>query len=121
MTYMQLLGGESGPLCPYMIQVVPPADPRGQAHRRATALVNKVYDEFHDRRDADGEMSAEDEKLYDERVLASPYDIDRMSLFHESATPAEHMRTGDWVEAWWFQCRCCGFVLPAARQSRSPR
>lgn len=126
MAYVKML--DSGPLCPYSMSG-PPGHPNIAQHRRATEIANVVYEEFADRRDADSELSAEDQKLHDERLMhayveelgihvANPHEIDWMRLYRESASPMSGPgfggpQIGYFVEAWWFQCLCCGFVLPA--------
>lgn len=126
MTYIEIGSGESGPLCPYSRSGIM-ADEHVVFHREAVRLSDLIWEEYADRRDSDGEMSAEDEKEESQRIcdsyaenlgvrVGSQWDIDRMFLYHETIVPSvlgRGYKHGRYISAWWFQCQGCGFILPA--------
>lgn len=116
--------GGNGPLCPY-VGAGHPGEPHAERHRAAVTIENDVYEAFDGLRDADGELSAEDEARYTQEILerlerelgftgSSYWDFARMRLYSATATPMSRVAQRGYVEAWWFQCQGCGFVLPAS-------
>lgn len=93
------------PLCP--MSAGPVASP---AHQ----IVNRTLDGFYEAadRNADGEMPEPLDRAY--HAAAHERMSDRMRLYVASAnhiTPAGFKT----IEAYYFQCGVCGFVLPSTR------
>ncbi|WP_431728606.1 hypothetical protein [Verrucosispora sp. TAA-831] len=98
------------PLCPNTGPVA------NEAHQTYTRTLNAFYDAA-DKND-DSEMPEAVEKAYQGAAYGRM--TDRMDLFRYGvgfAQGSQYVR----VESWWWQCRICGFVLPAQRTPENTR
>jgi hypothetical protein len=108
MSYVETLGSDR-PLCPNDISF-----PLNQFH----AERNRLLDEFYNaaEKDAEGEFTSPE---VNEAYGTAAYGKDRrgkgMLLYRTSVTPMHQAALFGTVEAWWFRCQICGFVLPAQR------
>lgn len=104
--------GNDEPLCPMSNGF--DVSPQAQLH----AFKNKLLDEFYGKfeKDDDGEfLNEESGKAYYEVAYESRFN-DRMKLFTATSTPLKEPTS--YVEAFWYQCLVCGFVLSAVGGSR---
>lgn len=131
MTYINQ--SDNGPLCPYVARSAG-GEGYHEVHRKAVTIANEIYYTLREHRDDEGEWEDGYEEIYEQRVMnayrdqLSPinvrqhYDFDRMSLYAHQVParpgPGIGIGSGDTIEAWYFQCNGCGFVLPAVRNKR---
>ena len=101
---------DSGPLCPQSIRF-----PGNKLHELAVNFANVAYDKVS--KDADGEVD-ETDAVYN---AVTELERDRMQL-HRISTMIrpggrgwEYSRGNplSYIEAWYFVCPTCGFILPA--------
>jgi hypothetical protein len=97
----------SKPLC--TAHVTWPGGTNAQIHATANRVLDALYDALP--KDGEGELIAEADELYAKASAAVP---DRMELHVDSV----YVQYGRWktsIEAFYFVCHGCGYVLPAAR------
>lgn len=104
--------------------VLCPQEPTGERHREWVSIQNTIYARY-EQRDSDGEPL--DEEGYSEEVRLAGEDMgiysptpSYMNLYHVATltTHAALERQNEWVEAWFFKCPVCNFVLPAQAVKR---
>lgn len=95
---------KNGPLCPNESRVA-----RHPAHAVADLFADRlnVSLERHIGKDGEGQLVPAAEDIYDDVVYADH----GMRLFLAEAQPVQDVRTT--VQAYYWQCPICGFVLPA--------
>jgi hypothetical protein len=102
------ISDDERPLCPNI------GWPGNPAHELRTRVLNAFYNAAE--KDAEGEMTGTAEAAYSEAAYGSGTD-ERMHLYREGVA-ALYGGSYVTVEAWWFKCPICGFVLPANRIER---
>lgn len=108
---MTLIKTSSGPLCPMSY-----GPNMAQQHATMTHVSNCV---FHAMKPMVNEESGEAPPDVETVSLAAQYGYDPshagMRLYRAEASLAQVVMGGmPVIEAWYFQCEVCGFVLPAA-------
>jgi hypothetical protein len=104
--------GQDRPLCPNDISF-----PLNQFHYERTRLLDAFYNAAE--KDDDSEfVSPEVDKAYYETAYGKDRSGTGMRLFHEAVTPMGAQFPFIRVEAWYFRCPICGFVLPANQDNR---
>jgi hypothetical protein len=98
---MSLVDHLNGPLCPQSYS------PMAAAHALAIEFQNAAYRAAP--KDDDGEMPPQAEAMY--AALSS----DRMCLYVENSGTHVYGGQAVSVQAWYWRCLICGFVLPATR------
>lgn len=101
---MIVIRDASGPLCP---QGIPPVHP---AHQQHVDTLDAFYEAAE--RDASGDMTPPLDTAYQAANTR-----DRMNLYVSGSGGTYNGRAVS-VEAWYFRCRTCGFVLPAQVNQR---
>lgn len=96
---------QDGPLCPYN-----GAPAINDAHRLRNQILDTAYDAAEKSEDSEFVDPSVD-KVYNAMAYGSRAG-DRMNLYRVSALAPNGGRAVA-VEALWFQCPVCGFVLPA--------
>jgi hypothetical protein len=93
------------PLCPNV------GWPGNSAHE----LHNRTLDAFYNavEKDVEGEMPEPVAKAYNAAAYGQV--SDRMNLYRE-AVVVNYGGSSLTVQAWWFKCPICGFVLPASER-----
>lgn len=116
-----LSSGANGLLCPM-------GGGKSERHRRLTEIINEVYGNLAEHRDAEGEYTspewkqAENEQTvnlvkfeFPDVFVRNYHELDHMRLYQHSASPASPhvIGHGAFVATWYWQCQGCHFVLPA--------
>lgn len=106
---IDLLDRDGGPLCPGSYP------PRNEAH----ALHVRVSDTVHKAtpRDINGEPATPELAAVSHAVNYGPDLSERMRLYRDTVAALDWQGTVT-VEALFFRCTLCGFVLPATRTPR---
>ena len=89
------------PLCPQSFAPMHPL------HQQSIDAQNKLYDAMAFLRDDDSEVAPQYEGI------ASALNDENMRLYVSNAYAIGHRAR---IEAWFFRCLVCGFVLPANRE-----
>lgn len=105
---IDLADGYDGPMCP---RSFPPVVDR--AHELAERFRNVVYEATP--RDVDNEPLTADLAAVNDAVSYGRMTNNRMHLFRDAVVAKTRDGHGAVVEALYFRCRICGFVLPAGR------